>query len=113
MDENEYQEFLKKAPPDHFSDEFIQFLREKNKVIEETDNWLIIENCKDPKDYTAFYIQKSKHYDSEDYKMYLKNWGSFVGCLQLLGNYKDREWTIKAPHKRSVQLFHVHLYLKP
>ncbi len=104
MDENEYQEFLKKAPPDHFSDEFIQFLREKpNKVIEETDSWLIIENCKDPNDLTAFYIPEISR------NLYY----AFLTDLNKLQRYSDREWRIKAPHKRSVQLFHVHLYLKP
>jgi len=98
MTENEYQKLLSKAPKDHFSREFVQFLKENNKVIEETDNWLIIENCKDPSDYTAFY--KGDVFEG-------------IGKLQeLVANYYPREWKIKAPHKRSVKLFHVHLIQK-
>lgn len=103
MTEEQYQEFLKQAPKDHFSDEFIQFLREKNKVVKDTSVWLIIENVKNPKDYTAFYIR-------QDWKnLYF----SFLTDLSLLHEYADREWKIKAPHKRSVKLFHVHLIEKP
>jgi len=42
MTEDKYQEILKTAPQDHFSDEFVQFLRDNNEVISESDNWLII-----------------------------------------------------------------------
>lgn len=104
MTETEYQEWLKKAPQDHFSEEFIQFLRDKpNRVVKETYNWLIIENCKDPKDYTAFFIRDLWR---EDNKMFL------MDLTELLKDYGDREWKIKAPHKRSVKLFHVHLIQK-
>lgn len=102
MTETEYQEWLKKAPQDHFSEEFIQFLRDNTKIVEETDNWLIIENCKDPKDYTAFYIRLN-------WKSY---WYMFISDLQGLEHYTNREWKIKAPHKRSVGLYHVHLIQK-
>jgi hypothetical protein len=54
MTEEQYQELLKTAPADHFSDEFIQFLRDNNEVVEEIENWLIIKNCKNENDYTAF-----------------------------------------------------------
>lgn len=101
MTEEQYQEWLKQTPQDHFSEEFIQFLREKNKVIEETENWLIIENCKNPNDYTAFYIG---HYKND--------WWSFIAKLDKLYKYYDREWKIKSPHKRSVKLFHIHLIQK-
>lgn len=103
MNEEEYQKFLKTAPVDHFSDEFVQFLRDNNKVIEETNNWLIIENCKDPNDYTAFFIGKEKHIGS---------WWEFIKNLDDLHKYYDREWKIKAPHKRTVKLFHIHLINK-
>lgn len=104
MTETEYRDWLKKAPQDHLSEEFIQFLRDKpNKVIEETDNWLIIENIKDPNDYTAFFIRDIW---KEDNKMFL------LDSIELLKKYGDREWKIKAPHKRSVKLFHVHLIQK-
>ena len=99
MTEDQYQDWLKKAPQDHFSEDFIQFLRGKpNKVIEETDNWLIIENIKDPNDYTAFYKGDA--------------FGGIGKLQELVANYYPREWKIKAPHKRSVKLFHVHLIQK-
>ncbi len=108
MDEEKYQEFLKTAPDNHFSNEFINFLRTNpaNKVIEETENWLIIQNIKDPKDYTAFLI--TRLYEQEKF-------GDLPGLTlmwELNDKYKDREFKIKAPHKRSVKLFHVHLIQK-
>jgi len=102
MTEDKYQEILKTAPQDHFSDEFVQFLRDNNEVISESDNWLIISNIKDPKDYTAFYIESP----------FRKDYGMFLHNLSTLEDWSDREWKIKAPHKRSVKLFHVHLILK-
>jgi len=102
MQEEEYQEFLKTVPEDHFSDEFIQFLRDNNEVVEETYDWLIIKNVKDLNDYTAFFVGPNLK----------KSWGAFLVSLPELEHYKDREWIIKAPHKRSVQLFHVHLIKK-
>lgn len=102
MTEEKYQELLKQAPADHFSDEFVQFLRDNNEVVEENEHWLIIKNCKDPNDYTAFHVQK-------DFRI---SWHDFLQNLIYLRNYKDREWKIKAPHKRSVGLYHVHLINK-
>ena len=57
MQEDKYQEFLKTAPSDHFSDGFLEFLRSKyNKVEYENDNWLVIENIKYGSIWlTAFY----------------------------------------------------------
>jgi len=39
-------DLLDKAPKDHMSEEFLQFLRENNKVIYEDIFWLVIANCK-------------------------------------------------------------------
>lgn len=102
MQEEKYQEFLKTAPEDHFSEQFIQFLRDNNEVIEEKENWLIIKNVK--YDWlTAFWKRKDcLEYETLAYEQ-LKN---------LLINYRNYEWKIKAPHKRSVKLFHVHLIQK-
>lgn len=103
MKEEEYQELLKQAPQDHFSDEFIQFLRDNNEVVEENENWLIIKNCKDSNDYTAFFIRDIW---KNVYKMFL------MDMPDLIKKYENREWKIKAPHKRTVKLFHVHLIKK-
>ncbi len=102
MKETEYLNFLKTAPTNHFSDKFIQFLRDNNTVIEELTRWLVIKNVKDPNDYTAFYIDKKKR----------KSLESFFENLPDLEHYKNREWKIKAPHKRTVKLYHVHLINK-
>lgn len=103
MNEDEYQDLLKTAPEDHFSEEFIDFLRTRNEVVEETENWLIIKNCKNENDYTAFWKM-------EGYRNYTLL--AYGNLMQLLKKYEDREWKIKAPHKRSVKLFHVHLIKK-
>lgn len=111
MTEEEYKESLSKAPQDHLSDEFIQFLKENNPVREVGADWLVIENCKywTPENdwLTAFYVGNRK--DS-------KHWQDFTEKLSYLSSYVDdieeREWLIKAPHKRTVKLFHIHLYKK-
>lgn len=93
MNEEKYQEFLKTAPQNHFSEEFINFLRTNNKVIEETEHWLVIENIKDPNDYTAFLI--ARLYEQEKF-------GDLPGLTliwKLKDKYGDREWLIKAPYK--------------
>lgn len=102
LTEEQYQDWLKKAPQDHFSEEFIQFLRDNNEVIEENYYWLVIRNIKNSQDYTAFYIPR----DDREY------FSRFLMDLCQLRPYFDREWKIKAPHKRSVKLFHVHLISK-
>lgn len=40
-----YEEILIKAPP-HDTPEFLQYLRDHNKVVGESPDWLVIENCK-------------------------------------------------------------------
>lgn len=109
MTEEKYQEFLKTAPVDHFSDEFVEFLKQNNKVIKKYWGWLIIRNkkywTKENDWLTAFYI------DSLDSKN--NNYLRGVEKLEILcDEYSDREWLIKAPSKRTVKLFHVHLIKK-
>ena len=95
-------ELLEKAPKDHLSDEFLQFLRENNEVIEENDLWLIVANCK---------------YDTPGKRWYTAFWKpakirmapmSSLGYLSEA--YGHLTWLIKAPKDRSVKRFHVHLY---
>lgn len=106
MQEDKYQDFLKTAPTDHFSDEFLEFLRNYNVVEKEDENWLIIQNIKYGATWlTAFY--KRWRFDP------VFNQQAGIGDMWgLLPKYEDREWLIKAPHKRSVKLFHVHLIKK-
>lgn len=107
MKEENYQEFLKTVPQDHFSDEFVNFLKNNNEVVDKAYNWLIIKNIKYHGDWlTAFYIGWRIENGSFNQS------AAIADMWQLIPKYKDREWLIKAPHKRSVKLFHVHMYKK-
>lgn len=109
MKEEEYTEFLKKAPEDHLSTKFIDWLRENNSVVYENDSWIIIRNKKyfteENQWLTAFF--KTSLWD----KYENEKWGIY-NLIELRDNFGDREWLIKAPHKRTVKLFHVHLIKK-
>ena len=111
MSEEEYLKFLATAPENHFSDEFTQFLIDNNKVREIGADWLVIENKKywTPENdwLTAFYIGNRK---------ISKNWQDHIEKLSYLSAYVDdiaeREWLIKSPSRRTVKLFHIHLFHK-
>lgn len=109
MTEEGYQEFLKTAPEDHFSVDFLLFLVNNNKVRHWSEKWLVIENTKywtEENDWlTAFYIGEMKENTPQAIIALYSLSTSFDGVL-------DREWLIKAPSKRSVKLFHVHMYKK-
>jgi len=113
MTEEEYQEFLKQAPKNHYTGEFLQFLRDKNKVVEETWDWLIIRNKKywTPENdwLTAYY----KHWTVAGGVVGNNTYLAVENLKCLPTEYFRREWKIKAPHKRSVGLFHIHLIEKP
>jgi hypothetical protein len=106
MQEDKYKDFLKTAPQDHFSDEFLEFLRKYNEVDWEGEYWLVIKNIKYGDAWlTAFYKRWRTDIDSNTQ-------AGIAQMFDLLDRYRDREWMIKAPHKRSVKLFHVHLIKK-
>jgi hypothetical protein len=100
-----YEELLARAPKDHFSEEFIAFLANNNKVRYNNSDWLVIENCKyhnEENDWlTAFYVGDMLYDDCIVEKM-----------SSVMYKFPDREVLIKAPSERSVKLFHVHLYKK-
>ena len=106
MLEEKYQEFLATAPEDHFSNEFRTFLIQNNKVRKALGHWLVIENIKyrtNENDWlTAFYI--GPHIKDEKHAIFSTD--------ELWAEYYDREWLIKHPKKRTVKLFHIHLYHK-
>ena len=87
---------LEKAPKDHDSEEFLQFLREHNEIIYDGVYWLIIANCKYDKPerrwYTAFL--KRENYNP---------------LAPLVGLFGDWEWLKKPAGKNSVRRFHIHL----
>jgi len=93
---------LQLAPEDHNSKAFIFFLVANNKVLINTDDWLIIENCKyhfpDREWWTAFYIGSGRKPSREA-----------LGYLFYLVPY-DWNMMLKDPQKRSVSRYHVHIY---
>ncbi len=92
-------ELLKNAPAQD-SPEFIEYLRKNNVVIKETDNFILIQNCKyhSPEKpwYTLF--TKKKSYPA-------------VELLSILYDYFEWEWLKKSKEKQTVPgRFHIHLY---
>lgn len=91
---------LQQAPKDQGSPEFLDFLRVKNKVVWEDNNWLVIENCKYHKPpkvmwYTAF----SKSNRDPVYDLYSMMW-----------DFMDWEWLKKSTSDQTVPgRFHIHL----
>lgn len=98
---------LAEAPTDHNSEEFLAFLRQKNAVVWENDQWLVIENCKyhtqDSPWYTAFH--KPLNDETE--------WWNDIDILDVKFCWEGYDMLVKAPERRSVQRFHVHLVKKP
>lgn len=81
---------LEKAPKDHHSEEFLQFLRDNNEVLWEDEEWLTIKNCK-------------------------YNWPTCFtkidtpNLFPLIARYKNNEWRVKPREKRTVERFHIHI----
>lgn len=93
---------LEKAPP-HDSPEFIDFLRQNNKVVYENNEWLVIENCKYHKPeapwYTAFY--KGEQGDTH---AVMNIWTLWFG-----GDFDGWEWRKKRSSDQTIKRFHIHL----
>ncbi len=88
---------LEKAPP-HDSPEFLDYLRENNKVVSENKHWLIIENCKYHKAeapwLTAFHV----------------GYDHWTDCVLYLNDYIDWKWIKKAKSEQTIPgRFHIHL----
>ena len=105
-----YEELLARAPKNHFSEEFKLFLINNNEVRFMSDKWLVIENCKyrtEENDWlTAFRI------DSEFDWVSCERIYKDMSLDEVMHKFRDREFLIRAPHTRSIELFHVHLYKK-
>ncbi len=95
---------LDEAPKDHNSEGFLDFLRANNNVVEDSDHWLVIENCKyhSPSSpwYTAFWKHTPDMMISIQFDMSLVN---------MLNRYNSWEWLKKAASKQTVKRFHIHL----
>jgi len=88
---------LEKAP-DHSSPEFIDFLRDNNRVIFENESMIIIENCKYHTPEKPWYTCFAKTEDYQNLVRYLYN------------EYPDWEWRKKSADKQTIKRFHIHLY---
>lgn len=101
---------LEKAPEDHFSPEFLQFLRDNNVVVFENEGWLVIENCKynmqgdgeHKRWHTAFLKSNEPWVLIQD-----EHWNRLRGVIIMMG-YSTWEMRIKRPHARTVKRLHVH-----
>lgn len=98
-----YEDLLKNAPP-HDTDAFLDYLREHNNVVLESDQWLVIENAKyhnlkGKPWYTAFHkaADRMEWYDDIDILYYHMDWGTW-------------EWLKKSADKQTVKRFHIHIY---
>lgn len=91
-------ELLEKSPKDHNSPEFLDFLRDNNVVISETDNWLIIENCK-------YHTKEKPHYTA----FFVSDLPLGMSIVELQNRFPDFDLLIKAPKRQSVKRFHIHL----
>lgn len=106
---------LEQAPKDHNKTEFLNFLRENNKVVHENHEWLVIENCKYDKQaplettrrgekrwHTAFLKSNQGWFMIQD-----NHWHALKSVMIAMG-YAQWEMLIKRPHDRSVKRLHVH-----
>lgn len=96
-----YEELLENAPP-HYSDDFIGYLRENNRVVFEDEDWLVIENAKyhskERTWFTAFTKGRDENLRSLDLRPLLIRFGGL-------------EWKKKATVDQSVHRFHIHLFV--
>lgn len=84
-----YDQLLRNAPL-HDTPAFLDYLREHNEVLYETDQWLVIKNVK----YgwpTAFAVVENPA----------------LGPLMV--RYGEYEWRVKPKSKRTVIRFHIHI----
>ena len=96
MTKKQYEQLLAKAPKNHKSPKFIDFLRENNKVVCENPFWLIIENVKYNNSKMIWHTAFSK---------------LLSPCLDYIPTkYGSWEWLKKAKDKQTVKRFHIHLY---
>lgn len=94
-----YERLLNSAPPDHNSDEFLNFLRDNNVVVLETNEWLVIENIKHHSSKRPWYTAFDKCSDYIlDYKLQLLQW-----------EFPEYRYILNSVFARTVKRFHVHL----
>lgn len=90
------------------SDEFIIFLRQRNKVVFECEQWIVIENCKYHTKkapwLTAFH--KPKNFEGTQ-------WTEWYDDMDILWwhnpEWRDWKWVKKEKRKQTVKRFHFHI----
>lgn len=108
-----YEDLLKNAPA-HDSDEFLDYLREHNKVVFDNGQWLVIENVKyhnlkGKPWYTAFHktTRKSHVVIGSTYQI---EWYNDIDILWSYDDWAEWEWLKKSADKQTVNRFHIHIY---
>ncbi len=112
-----YEQLLANAP-EHDTPEFIEYLREHNRVVRENDEWLVIENIKYHRPtrrwYTAFSKKDGKKEKGEDADG--ESPGGFHFSFDYRDNkwlhkwYKEWNWLKKAASKQTVKRYHFHIF---
>jgi hypothetical protein len=95
----QYEGILDVAPPDHNSEEFLQFLRDNNVVVLETPEWLVIENVKYHTPELPWYTAFDKGIDKViDFRLQMLQW-----------EFPEYRYIVNSVYARTVKRFHVHL----
>lgn len=106
-----YEELLAGAPA-HDTPEFINYLRENNKVVLDCPQWLVIENAKYHTEekpwYTAFHIPRLGRYLGGG--AYIVEWYEDADILYWNDNWATWEWLKKDLEKQTVKRFHIHIH---
>lgn len=99
-----YEEMIKNIPS-HTSEKFIDFLRERNVVRYESENWLVIENIK--------YHRENSQWLTAFYKSNGKPSYNVIGFL--FDFYLPQGWLLKEneSNQQSIARYHLHLIEKP
>ncbi len=99
INKEQYDKILNSAPQDHTTDEFVSWLRDNNKIILETPDWLVVDNIKYSTEelpwYTAFDLRP-------DDTLQLK-------YLKLQWEFPEYKMIIHPFVTRSIKRFHIHL----
>lgn len=105
MKQNNYDWTLKQAPR-HEEPKFIDFLRDKNKVVMETKFWLLIENIKYHTTQNPHYTLFPKHYAHEwaDLNTY-----EIKEFKKIMNRYEDWFKYENSKKSKTIDRFHIHL----
>lgn len=103
-----YEDLLKNAPA-HETPEFLQYLKNNNKVVFESGEWLVIENCKyhttEKPWYTAFWKGHDKGCE-----LLCCEWWQDIDELWYHNDWEQWQWLKKGTDQQSVKRFHIHIH---